>query len=142
MIQGQASLRQTDRQSRDQDKSTRRSERGHRSDAHGKTSMAQLAAAAELFSSGKAGRHTKEAASRFGNQAMLRMAESSSALKSGINASAGVLTGEAPPAFVSGAPVSEIQPQLPLTESTPPVFSANAPAADIQSIAAAAESFL
>lgn len=104
--------------------------------------MAQLVASAELFSSGRTDSHTVEAASRFGNQTMIGLAEKGNALRDGINASAGVLSGEAPPTFSENPPTTALQTEAPFAQSAPPSFSAAAPATGIQSVGAAAGSCL
>lgn len=143
MAQQTAQTTQTELQSRKQNNEQKKSDRGLRQNkTASKTSMAQLAASAELFSSGRTDKHTAEAASRFGNQTMIGLAEKGSALKDGIIASAGVLSGESPPSFGESVPATALQTETSLPQSFPPAFSAGAPASGIQSVGAAAGSYL
>lgn len=139
MAQQTAQTEQTELRDREQNESDRSTRQDSR---RSKSSMAQLVASAELFSAGKTDKNTFETASRFGNQTMIGLAEKGSALRDGINASAGVLSGEAPPRFIENAPTTVLQTEAPFAQSAPPDFSAGAPAADIQTVGAAAGSYL
>lgn len=93
--------------------------------------MSQLAAAVEMLAEGQAGKHTAEAASRFGNQTMLGFLEKGQAQRDGINSAADILVGELPPKFSESAPAAEIADEPSFMAAVPPAFSANSPLADI-----------
>lgn len=85
-----------------------------------------------------AGRKTVEAASFFGNQVMLAMAEQSAAQQNALKSAADVLDGERCCGFSEGMPVNEITPEAAFSPVSVPAFSPEAPLTDIQQVGAMA----
>lgn len=145
---GQKQLQQNKRQQNQQTPQNQRSgSNGAKqsyavSSAAEKSSVSEMLAAAEAFALGKTGAKTTEAASFFGNQAMLELAEQSAAQRSGVKLTADVLGGEKRCEFADNAPLNEISAESAFSPESVPDFSPEAPAADINQVGALASEYL
>ncbi len=101
-----------------------------------------MLSAAEAFYLGFVGAKTVEAASFFGNQAMLNMYEHNSAQKSGVKYSADVLGGGERCVFSENAPQNEFPAEAAFSPESVPQFSPEAPAVDIVQVGALASEYL
>lgn len=93
-----------------------------------------MLAAAQAFTHGAAGKKTAEAASFFGNQEMLALAEQGAAQRTAAKAAGDVLLGEPFGGFSENAPDNEITPEAAFSPVSVPAFSAEAPLCDIQQV--------
>lgn len=104
--------------------------------------MAQLLAAAEAAFSGAVSTKAVEAASYFGNQIMLSMAEQSSARRENVGRAADVLGGERDCVFEEASPLNDITAESAFPPADAPDFSTEVPAADIRQVGALSGEYL
>lgn len=104
--------------------------------------MAEMLAAAEALFNGTILPDCAEAASYFGNQTMLNMAEQHALQRNDIKSVGDILSGEKDCVFANDPPINEIAADPAFTAECIPVFSPDVPATDIMQVGQLAMQYL
>ena len=107
-----------------------------------KSSVAEMLAAAQALINGTSTPGSVEAASYFGNQTMLNMAEQHASQRNSIKSAGDVLSGEKDCVFANDPPINEIAADPAFPAECIPDFSPDVPATDIMQVGQLAMQYL